>query len=258
MSAAAILGSAVLGLSKAAVSVLRSTGTPVLYSVETGQSRLSLTIDDGPSVATLEILDVLEEHHVRATFFLIGEHVQEFPELARTIVERGHEVAHHMMADRPSIKMSAQDFVAEFTQMDSILQTLGGARLFRPGSGWYNERMIRVAEQFGYRVVLGSVYPFDAQMPYASLASWYVTENAEPGSIVILHDGAERGRRTAEVLRKVLPEFKRRGLQVVRLSDLIAAGASESRGRDGGAHPEEPTAGRPMLCCMDQRYAKHE
>jgi peptidoglycan-N-acetylglucosamine deacetylase len=221
-AAAAFLGSAVISLPKAAVGVLRSTGTSVLYSVETDQPRVSLTIDDGPSEATPEILAVLEEHHVRATFFLIGKHVEQYPEHARTIVERGHEVAHHMMADEPSIKLSEQEFLASFTQMDSILQDLGGARFFRPGSGWYNDRMIRAAEQFGYRVVLGSVYPFDAQLPYPSMAAWYVTENTEPGSIIVLHDGAERGRRTAEVLRHVLPELKRRGLQVMRLSDLIS------------------------------------
>jgi peptidoglycan/xylan/chitin deacetylase (PgdA/CDA1 family) len=133
-----------------------------------------------------------------------------------------------MMSDEPSIELPAEQFRTQFEQMDSIVRELGGVRFFRPGSGWYNDRMIRDAERLGYRVVLGSVYAFDAQFPPARGTSWYIVENSGPGSIIILHDGAERGVRTAKVLRTILPELRRRGLQVVTLSELVKAGEQVS------------------------------
>jgi peptidoglycan/xylan/chitin deacetylase (PgdA/CDA1 family) len=111
--------------------------------------------------------------------------------------------------------------------MDSMLQSLGGSKLFRPGSGLYDERIATFVQKHGYRIVLGSVYPFDAQLPSANWAEWYIREHARAGAVLILHDGPERGRRTAEVLRRVLPELKQRGFQVVTVSELLSAGQGD-------------------------------
>ncbi|MEX2283412.1 MAG: hypothetical protein WEE89_13095 [Gemmatimonadota bacterium] len=81
--------------------------------------------------------------------------------------------------------------------------------------------MVRVAAERGYRTVLGSVYPFDAQIPLPRFLSWYILQTVRPGGIIILHDGPERGPRTAEVLRRVLPALSSRGYQVVSLSELL-------------------------------------
>jgi peptidoglycan/xylan/chitin deacetylase (PgdA/CDA1 family) len=205
------------------LSVVRAASPDVLYSVETKLPLVALSIDDGPSESTPEILSVLQEHGARATFFVIGQHVLEQPERVQNMVAAGHEVAHHMMQDQPSIALSAVEFRNNFREMDFILREYGGSRLFRPASGWYNERIVHEATRKGYRVVLGSVYPFDAQIANPSLTAWYVLEHTEPGSIVILHEGPERGPRTAEVLRRVLPELHSRGLQVVSVSELLRA-----------------------------------
>jgi peptidoglycan/xylan/chitin deacetylase (PgdA/CDA1 family) len=132
-----------------------------------------------------------------------------------------------MMADEPSIQLSPQEFRSNFREMDAILRGFGGSRYFRPGSGWYNDRMIREAARLGYTLVLGSVYPFDAQLPYPALAERYILQKSVPGSILILHDGPERGLRTADVLRRVLPELRLRGLQVVTVSELLEAARQE-------------------------------
>jgi peptidoglycan/xylan/chitin deacetylase (PgdA/CDA1 family) len=115
--------------------------------------------------------------------------------------------------------------------MDRVLDGLGGSRVFRPASGWYDERMVREAAGLGYRTVLGSVYPFDAQLPFPGFASWYVRRWSSPGAILVLHDGPERGRRTARVLRSVLADLRDRGYGVVPVSQLLdRAGASEPGG----------------------------
>jgi peptidoglycan-N-acetylglucosamine deacetylase len=216
-----LLGSAVIALPNLVVEWAKRSTPEVVFSVGTDLKLVALSIDDGPSSATAEILEVLDEHQARATFFLIGEHVNQEPELARRIVDAGHEVAHHMMQDRPSRELPEELFQERFDEMDRILDELGGSRLFRPGSGWYDDRMIEVADERGYRTVLGSVYPFDAHLPWSGFHGWYLSQNTAPGSIIVLHDGPERGRRTAETLRSILPELKRQGYQVVSVSALL-------------------------------------
>jgi len=220
--ALSFLGAIIVAIPSVAVDWAQRGSPDVVFRVDTEERVVALSIDDGPSEDTPEILEILEEHGAGATFFLIGENVERLPDVARKIVEAGHEVGHHMMEDRPSRDLPDGEFDARFDEMDRLLDGLGGGRVFRPGSGWYDDRMIHAAEERGYRTVLGSVYPFDAHLPFAGFSSWYVRLNAGPGSIIVLHEGEDRGARTAEVLRTVLPELTRRGYEVVTVSKLLA------------------------------------
>ena len=193
----------------------------VVFDQPVQERVVALSIDDGPSPATREILDVLDEYDARATFFLIGRNLLNDPQTARSIVERGSEVGHHMMTDEPSIGLDPADFHSQFDRMDRLLADLRTARLFRPGSGLYDERMVRQVSGHGYRIVLGSVYPFDAQIPSVTAAAWYIRTFTAPGAIIVLHDGPERGPRTAEVLRRVLPELQRAGYRVTTVGELL-------------------------------------
>jgi peptidoglycan-N-acetylglucosamine deacetylase len=233
------IGAAVVAVPNLLVEWAKRSTPEVVFSVGVQEKVVALTIDDGPSPATADILAILEDHGAHATFFLIGDHVEERPALARRIVEAGHEVGHHMMEDRPSRGLPEDVFQEHFDEMDGILESLGGSDVFRPGSGWYNDRMIDVADERGYRTVLGSVYPFDAHVPWPTFLSWYVLQSTRPGSILVLHDGPERGARTAEVLRSVLPELARRGYRVVTVSGLLALEA------DTESAPEGLRAGDP-------------
>jgi peptidoglycan-N-acetylglucosamine deacetylase len=230
--------SALLSLPGLVVDVAQRTSPEVLFTVDTEHRLLALTIDDGPSPATAEILDVLRDAGASATFFLIGEHLEGEEATVLRILEEGHEVGHHMMTDTPSRELDPELFEERFDQMHERLELLAPTRLFRPGSGWYDDRMIEVAAARGYRTVLGSVYPFDAQIPWVRFHSWYLQRNAEPGAIVVLHDGEERGMRTAEVLRRVLPELMREGYEVVTVSRLLEAASPGQRA--AGAVPPGP------------------
>jgi len=214
------VGSAVTTLPTLAMEWQRARSPEVLFYVGTQRPVVALSIDDGPSEATPEILDVLAEYGVKATFFVIGEQVQARPDLTRRLLDEGHELGHHMMADVPSIDLPPEEFQARFEEMDGVLDGYGGSQVFRPASGWYNDRMVEEAARLGYRTVLGSVYAFDAQVPYPALSTWYMRQLIRPGSILILHDGAERGPRTADVLRALLPELRDRGIEVVTVSGL--------------------------------------
>ena len=194
-----------------------------LYRVPTRARLIALTLDDGPDpVSTPLIQAELRRHAARATFFLISERVRGQEQLVRALVAEGHELGNHLTRDRPSIRLSAGDFARDLRAAHQVLAPYGAVRWARPASGWYSRTMIETMEAQGYRCALGAVYPFDAAIPSTLFAARYILRHARPGAVVILHDGGARGRRTARVLGKVLPELRRRGYRVVSLSELVA------------------------------------
>jgi peptidoglycan/xylan/chitin deacetylase (PgdA/CDA1 family) len=235
-----IIGAAIVGV--AGVSAPAYVGDAgarvspdVVFTRPTSERVVALTIDDGPSSATREILDVLAEFDAHATFFVIGDNVHRSPALAQAIVDQGSELGHHMMQDRPTIRLSATEFEARFREMDELLGGFPRTMLFRPGSGWYNSEMLEAVNHRSYRLVLGSIYPLDAQIPSVTAASWYILRWARPGAIIVLHDGPERGRRTAETLRRVLPELTRQGYRMTTVTDLLGREAADPASRSGPA-----------------------
>lgn len=195
--------------------------TRVLFHVETTDSLVALTLDDGPSSATPRILDVLARHEAKATFFVLGERARRHGDLIRRLVHAEHELGNHLYHDRPTWRLSREELRSALARTDSVLAPYGGTRWIRPGGGWVDEDLLAVVAERGDRVALGSVYPFDATLPFPDLLTGFVLRKVRPGSVIVLHDGPDRGRRTADVLVRVLPELRARGYRVVTLGRLV-------------------------------------
>jgi len=190
--------------------------------VATDRPVVALTIDDGPDpVSTARLLEVLEANDATATFFVIGARIPGNEAVVDAIVAAGHELGNHHWQDTPSIELDRQEFESQLLATQARLSAWQAPRWFRPASGWYHDWMLDLLEAHGYRTALGSVYPLDAQIPSVRLAAWWVGLSAGPGSIIILHDGAGRGERSARVLERVLPTLRARGIAVVGLSELL-------------------------------------
>jgi peptidoglycan/xylan/chitin deacetylase (PgdA/CDA1 family) len=193
----------------------------VFFQLETNEPRVALTIDDSPHpTLTPRILDVLAEHDAHATFFLVGERIPGNEEIIRRMVDEGHELGNHLMTVVPSIRLPAAEFERQLRQTHDLLAPYGPVRWCRPGSGWYNRRMLEQLRAHDYRCAMASAYAYDPQVR----STWYVTRhillNTRPGAVMVLHDGAPSGERTIAVLRRLLPELQRRGYRVVTLSEL--------------------------------------
>ena len=194
-----------------------------LYSVPTTAPAVALTIDDSPdSGTTPDMLRVLRDHGAHATFFLISGNVAHNDSTVAAIIAEGHEIGNHLTRDQPSIGLSPSAFDSAIVSAGRTLSRFGTVRWARPGGGRYNRRMIATMERRGYRCALGSVYPYDAELPSSRFSSAFVLAHARPGAIIVLHDGGARGRRTLATLHRVLPELRRRGLRVMTLSELNA------------------------------------
>jgi peptidoglycan/xylan/chitin deacetylase (PgdA/CDA1 family) len=199
-----------------------AAGNPgCVYSVRRTDKVVALTIDDGPDSATTpELMRILAANNARATFFLISGNLPDNDTLVRRLVREGHEIGNHFSKNEASIGLSPREFVASFLTADSALRKFTPVRWVRPGSGHYNTRMIKTFKEYGYHCALGSVYPFDPQIPFPSYAFWLIRRSVRPGSIIILHDGGYKGRNTIKTLQAVLPDLARRGYRVVTLSEL--------------------------------------
>ncbi|KAL8819436.1 MAG: hypothetical protein Q9223_002119 [Gallowayella weberi] len=193
-----------------------------------GNKMVALTIDDGPSEFTEEIMEILKANGATATFFLIGSQVEGREEILRKLVREGNELGNHAMHDEPSRSLN-DDALTE--QINSVQRTIDQAyaavnvesppRYFRPGSGFFHDRMRKNVHRLGYRLVLGSVYPHDPQIPYWRVNARHILSMLQPGSIIICHD---RRMWTVPMLRRALPEVRRKGYEVVTISELLLEG----------------------------------
>jgi peptidoglycan-N-acetylglucosamine deacetylase len=194
-----------------------------LFAVPTAERVVALTLDDGPdAVHSREILRVLRENDARATFFLISSRVSGNEAIVAAMMAEGHELGNHLTHDEPSAQMAPEAFAAAVAEADTVLERFAPVRWLRPASGWYNDAMLVTIEREELRCALGSIYPYDAHHPWVRVSAAYILANARPGAVVVLHEGGDRGRRTVEVLRRVLPELRARGYRVVTLSELAA------------------------------------
>lgn len=203
----------------------------VLWHVPTGQKVIALTIDDAPSEYTQGILEVLRDNDARATFFVIGGQVQGRESVLEEMVKSGMELGNHAMHDEPSRALAPAQLQAEMMEVeDAINRTYAAVnvprppRYFRPGSGFFSTRMRAQVKEMGYQMVLGSIYPHDPQIPYPAVNARHVLSMARPGGIIICHD---RRPWTLPMLRKVLPELKRRGYTITTVTGLLEATAKD-------------------------------
>jgi peptidoglycan/xylan/chitin deacetylase (PgdA/CDA1 family) len=195
----------------------------ILWEVGTAAPVAALTFDDGPDPRhTPQVLDMLARHHAHGTFFLIGAHAHAYPALVARIRAEGHEVGNHWIRNHTTLTASDAEFTEGLTRTN---WSIGEPRpvFFRPPGGLIRPHHRRIAEQNGFKTVLGTAHPYDPTRPPAGYMRWLIRKNLQPGGIVILHDGGAGDRsRTLAAMEGGLQDAVARGLRFVTLSDLVA------------------------------------
>lgn len=188
-----------------------------------------LTFDDGPSESTPAVLDVLREHAVRATFFVLGEAIEGREEvLAQTLAE-GHEVGNHTYSHPHAMDLDDAELGHDIARCQRLLG--GTPTLFRPPYGEDALRSTRVAAERGIATtVLWSVDPRDYLERDPAAIADAIVAGAEAGAIVDLHDGWPRVTSTvpdraptAQALALAVPRLVDLGYRFVTVSELLAA-----------------------------------
>jgi peptidoglycan/xylan/chitin deacetylase (PgdA/CDA1 family)/glycerol-3-phosphate acyltransferase PlsY len=207
-------------------------GSPLLPYV-------AITFDDGPDpIYTPLILDILKEHDVKATFFLVGKHVEANPEIARRIVEEGHEIGNHTYSHKNLFGLARDKILDEIVLCEKAIIEATGERphLFRPPRGLYNQDVMDILSERKYMMSLWSDSSRDWMEVSPRSVRRYVLNDISNGAILLFHDSgsiiaSEGGSRynTVKALPIIIAEMRQRGYVPVTITELsIAAGLTGS------------------------------
>lgn len=177
---------------------------------------VALTFNDGPDPRyTAKILDILQRHGVRATFFVLGDKAKKHPELVALIARQGHVVASHTMTHPKMSILSDKRVIGEVEQSrNAIKQAVGKApKCIRPPYGAMTPRVREVVEQHDMRVVTWDLDSFDYRRHGAEWMTNWVLNNARPKSVIMMHDSGRGAKQTVAALPKIIEGFAQRGLK---------------------------------------------
>jgi len=184
---------------------------------------IAMTFDDGPSAKlTPKLLDLLAAHHVKATFFLIGQNVAENPEIVAREAREGHEVANHSWSHPSLAKMSDGGVRDQLRKTDEVIRSASGngPTLLRPPYGSITRRQKKwINQESGYKSVLWDVDPLDRRRPGSHVVCNRIVKITRAGSIVLAHD-IHPG--TIEAMPCVLNQLEAKGFKFVTVSELIS------------------------------------
>jgi len=184
---------------------------------------VAMTFDDGPSEKlTPELLDILAQHHIHATFFVIGSNVVEHPEILRRAVREGHEIGNHSWSHPAFGKMRDESVRAELQKTDDAIRAAIGLRpvLMRPPYGSITARQKKwINSEFGYRIILWDVDPLDWKRPGPAIVTSRILRETRPGSIILSHD-IHPG--TIKAMPGTFDQLQAKGFKFVTVSELIA------------------------------------
>jgi len=194
------------------------------------RGEIALTFDDGPDPeVTPRVLEILEAHGARATFFCIAAKAQLHPDVVREIARRGHAVENHSRDHQATFPMlGAGGIRREIVAAQAMLTELTGRppRFFRPPAGLRNPLLDPVLHELGLRLVSWTRRGFDTRKGDAALVATMLSNGLAAGDILLLHDGhCARTRSGAPVVLEVLPRIlaaaRSRGLKPVTLPQAI-------------------------------------
>jgi peptidoglycan-N-acetylglucosamine deacetylase len=190
--------------------------------IETPDNVVALTFDDGPHPRnTPRILDLLDKYDVKATFFMMGRNVERFPDVARQVIARGHEVGNHSYSHPKLVWMWPAAVRDEIDRTDRLLREAGvtGPIHFRPPHAAKFVVLPYVLRQTQRLSVLGDVDVEEWKGHAADVMIAAALGQVRPGSIIGFHDvlGAE----TAKAVDAVIPELQRRGYTFERVSEFV-------------------------------------
>ena len=187
--------------------------------IPTDQKQVALTFDDGiDRVQTPLVLDVLQRHHIKATFFLVGERAQAHPDIVRRMVAEGHTIGIHTWQHRNTFPLgSTATITADLQRTRSVLEQLGGQPVtcFRPPFGVTNPPIGKAACRLGLTTVGWSIRSHDTnpKRPRTDIVK-RIERRLHPGAIILLHDNRPN---SEELLEKILVMLKQHDYTITNL-----------------------------------------
>ena len=190
----------------------------------TDEKVIALTFDDGPHPKkTQQILDVLAKYNVKATFFVIGENAEKYPDILKKTYAAGHEIGNHTYDHKSIYKLSGDSVIGEVDKCTSVIESIinFSPSLFRPPEGFMDDTIARIVGDHGYKVILWKVDTYDWKGRAATDIYSNVTEHINCGDIILMHDYIWRVSYTPQALDMIIPTLLEQGYSFCTVSELI-------------------------------------
>ena len=216
--------------------------------------QVALTFDDGPSPGYTEIISsLLQQYGARGTFFVLGNHVEQYPRIVQAVLRAGHEVGNHTF-DHPRLTQTAESVREQELERTALDLSLLGYHpehpLFRPPFSAYDARLVAYLAHTHRRMVLWGIDSGDWQGLPAERIAHNVVDRVKPGAIIIFHDSDETGqadrRPTVAALKLILPALQAAGYGMVTISQLVA-GTDAPKSAPVRTDPPKPVKPGPLL-----------
>ncbi len=185
---------------------------------------IALTFDDGPHPSyTEKILNLLEKHGAKATFFVVGENLELYKDTVKKAVEEGHEIGNHTYTHPHLSALSEEELFQEIKQNERLIEELTKkpTSLFRPPEGYCGRTVRAIIKERGYRAILWDVDTRDWAGTTAPEIIKTVQKTVYPGSILLFHDYGGKQSDTLTALTVLLPWLKEAGYRFVTVSELL-------------------------------------
>lgn len=177
---------------------------------------IALTFDDGPSIYTEKIIELLKEYDVNATFFILGNKVEMYKDVLKKSIEYGNEIGNHSYNHKWLIKLDDESIKNQIDKTQEIIKNALGytPTLFRPTYGSLNEN---VKKDTNLKIILWNVDTLDWKYKNVNSIVKRATKNLKDGNIILMH---ETYKRSYEALKKIIPIVKEKGFTFVTISEL--------------------------------------
>lgn len=195
-----------------------------IYRVNTTSKVVSFTFDDGSDGGhTNEILAILKQNNIKATFFVTGTAAQHHPSLLKNIVNQGHEIGNHSFNHPDFTKISASQTTDQLNRAETAIKSATGKTtkpLFRPPFGYVNQTVLNNVGANGYtKTIMWTIDTIDWRGDSASTITNKVVNNVVPGAIILMHSG--QATNTPEALPGMISKLKAMGYQFVPITKLL-------------------------------------
>ncbi|OUL27715.1 polysaccharide deacetylase [Nostoc sp. T09] len=184
---------------------------------------IALTFDDGPwPESTTQVLNILKKNNIKATFFVIGQNVKNYPNLLKRENAEGHVIGNHTWHHWYQF-MNPQTAAYEIDHTADLINQITGVKtnLFRPPGGFMHNGVADYARNSKYAIILWSSDSVDYSRPAVPRLINNVFRKSKPGGIVLMHDGGGNRSRTVQALPEIIAKFRKEGYRFVTIPELL-------------------------------------
>lgn len=215
------LGVCLLGEASRAMRTMAVQEKRPIYSVDMDEKKVSLGINCAWDNADIpQLIEILEAENIKASFFVVGDWCDRYPESVKALYDAGHEIGTHSDTHADMAKLDRDGILRELRTSADKIQAVTGERpiLFRPPSGSYNTLVIETAEEEGFYPIQWNCDSIDYRNPTADEMQTRILKKLRPGSITLFHSGAKN---TPAALPQIIAAIRAEGYEFVPVSELI-------------------------------------